>query len=59
MITQAVKIAALTTELTVTSSKIIKTMRESISTGIVVSRSVLKQGEEEIINMQVTNRSKR
>jgi len=48
MITQAVKIAALTTELTVTSSKIIKTMRESISTGIVVSRSVLKQGEEEI-----------
>lgn len=48
MITQAVKIAALTTELTVTSSKIIKTTRESISTGIVVSRSVLEQRDEEI-----------
>jgi hypothetical protein len=48
MITQAVKIAALTIALTVTSSKIIKTMRESISTGIVVSRSVLEQRDEEI-----------
>jgi hypothetical protein len=48
MITQAVKIAALTIALTVTSSKIIKTTRESISTGIVVSRSVLEQRDEEI-----------
>ena len=54
-ITQAVKIAALTTELTVTSSKIIKTMRESISTGIVVRRSVLKQEEEEI-NKHASNK---
>lgn len=48
MITQAVKIAALTIELTVTSSKVTKTTRESTSTGIVVSRSVLEQGDEEI-----------